>query len=209
MVDLSSIDTSAIKHLLTDDSFYIGTSEWDYRLLPHEGDEDATEHPDFDARTVSSVGTSISKPASAISESSNPRAGSVMSHSSVGSKVSAVSTPASTTSRAMSRLSSATVSSATPTRSRIPPSTSTNKFKLPSVGRSGRVDKPGSTSPTALGRPRETAVDPHPHPGPPPQPASALATYMLAHRYRLEILESLAKEQILSGLAVDNAMPML
>jgi hypothetical protein len=51
--------------------------------------------------------------------------------------------------------------------------------------------------------------DPHAHPCSSPPPASPLAIYMLAHRYRLEVLEDLAKERILKGLTVDNCMPIL
>ncbi|RXK37333.1 hypothetical protein M231_05399 [Tremella mesenterica] len=51
--------------------------------------------------------------------------------------------------------------------------------------------------------------DPNPHPTPQPGPASALRIYMLAHRYRLDMLESLAREHLVGLLNVDNAMGML
>jgi hypothetical protein len=52
-------------------------------------------------------------------------------------------------------------------------------------------------------------VDPHPHPTTQPQPASAMSIYMLAHQYRIEALEELAKRHILSHLTHSSCIPVL
>jgi hypothetical protein len=52
-------------------------------------------------------------------------------------------------------------------------------------------------------------TDPHKHPVEQPPPACAMAVYMLAHQYRLETLELLAKGHILSHLTHSTCIPVL
>ena len=51
--------------------------------------------------------------------------------------------------------------------------------------------------------------DPHHHPTTAPGPGSALAIFKLSHRYRIEVLQNLAMEHILSRLTPGNCMPLL
>jgi hypothetical protein len=132
-----------------------------------------------------------------------------------------------------SRVSAATSSPATPrslpqTSLKLPARTTTPSRTAPAsaavggttAGPSSAKRSPstqaGATSPNALGTGRGhyslrhlPEPDPHPHPCAEPASASALAVYMLAHRYRLTMLEGLAKDHILSRLNFDNCMPML
>jgi hypothetical protein len=58
--------------------------------------------------------------------------------------------------------------------------------------------------------PRATVdVDPHSHPTVQPHPACAMSIYMLAHQYRIEALEELAKKHILSHLTHSSCIPVL
>jgi hypothetical protein len=52
-------------------------------------------------------------------------------------------------------------------------------------------------------------TDPHKHPVEQPPPACAMAIYMLAHQYRLETLEALARGHILSHLTHSTCIPIL
>lgn len=55
--------------------------------------------------------------------------------------------------------------------------------------------------------PSETG--PHSHPTAQPHPACAMSIYMLAHQYRIEGLEELAKKHILSHLTHSSCIPVL
>ncbi|WWD18659.1 hypothetical protein CI109_103112 [Kwoniella shandongensis] len=54
----------------------------------------------------------------------------------------------------------------------------------------------------------QSEPDPHPHPTAQPKPASALEVYMLANRYRLEALKSMAQEHLLEKMTSENCMPL-
>lgn len=215
---------------------YLGPAEWEYRRLPMEGDlpEGSVSELDYDTRTVKSVpsaGTSVSRrvsnttsPPTASDEEVPPigtlRARSVSSAASTVSKASTVSTTSSA-SKAPSRASFNTSSSATPTRSRMAAGgptalkLSANPAPAPRIASKPPSVALAQTSPTAVARslyplPRvHSEADPHRHPSTAPPAASALSVYILSHRYRLETLESLAKEHILTRMTSENCMPML
>lgn len=209
-----SIDKAEINKVLTSASAYSGLGEWDYRSLS-EGDDlsDVLDHTDFDMRTVSSVGTSASR---RDETRGRDRAG-----SSSASTTSAASTSsASSSTKAISSLSNHTSSSATPTQRQVSSATPKRAAAPPAIRpatvqpRVQGATASSSTSPQKGNRTTypirlQPEADPHTHPCTQPQPASALAVYMLAHRYRLVDLEVMAKEQILASLRSDNCMPVL
>ncbi|KAF8332673.1 uncharacterized protein EI90DRAFT_3053969, partial [Cantharellus anzutake] len=51
--------------------------------------------------------------------------------------------------------------------------------------------------------------DPHPHPTPAPPPASALSIYLVAHRYGIKPLASLAVEHTMNTVTPQTAFPLL
>ena len=218
--------------MLSGSPAYLGPAEWDYRRLPLVGDlpEGSVSELDYDAgtvRSVSSTGTSVSRRVSAGEVDKEVHSEERLEARPASSATSAISTASanstsSSASKAPSRGSVHTSSSVTPTRSRIAEGRS-EALKLPD--NPNRTTRPApskvpsavgsQTSPKALGRsqyhlPRlHSGPDPHHHPSTAPPPASALSVYMLSHRYRLEILESLAKEHILSRMTSESCMPML
>lgn len=238
LMDHLHIDKGEITKMLSGAPAYLGSTEWEHRRLPLDGDspEGSVSELEFDTRTVKSVssaGTSVSRRVSTTMSLSPPppdlkakpgvavRARSVSSATSAISKTSPLSTTSSP-SKAPPRASVNTSSSTTPTRSRIAAG-GASALKLPanpsSVTRqtssTASSTVASQTSPNALGRshyplPRlYSTPDPHHHPATAPPPASALSVYMLSHRYRLETLESLAKEHILTHMTSDNCIPML
>jgi hypothetical protein len=131
---------------------------------------------------------------------------------------------------------SATVSADHDTRSIASTASSSNKSRKPSITipttkSTSRPRKPEPISPsreiahsrassssysTSLTRtagkgihPRTPDSDPHSHPTCQPHPACAMSIYMLAHQYRIEALEELAKKHILSHLTHSSCIPVL
>lgn len=238
VMDQLHIDRSEIAKMLSGAPAYLGLAEWDYCRLPMDGDlpEGGVSELDYDSRTiksVSSTGTSVSRRVSTtnisptlpssekeIKQNHQARARSASSAGSTISKTSTVSTTSSV-SKPTSRGSVNTSSSATPTRSRIAGDTAGLKLTTNPPGASRTAPSKSSdaaisqTSPNSLvlshyPLPRlHSEPDPHQHPMAIPARASALSMYMLSHRYRLETLESLAKEHILTRMTSENCMPML
>ena len=148
----------------------------------------------------------------------------VSSTSGVASKVSKASNTTASSATPRLRLTNTNLSSTT----RKPDSTPTRSTAKSSSNAPKQIQQsPPNMLPTATGgtgpiaSPLSGAVhsrfplrhlpesDPHLHPTITPAPASALSVYILAHRYRLDELEGLAKDQILSKLTHETCMPML
>ena len=232
IMDQVQIDIGETKKLLSGATSYLGTPEWDYRRLPRNGELEGSsfelgQADDTDARTSQSAssGTSASRRVSTSLTSQPGLEAAAVDSAHAGSKSPAPLSggkmlPAS---RQPSRNLADPSSSATPTRTRASAGASgpfRDHGNLVSRPPSSIAGKPlphssTQTSPPNPGRshypsPRQHAeADPHHHPTSPPPPASALSMYMLSHRYRLETLESLAKEHILTRLTSDNCFPML
>lgn len=86
----------------------------------------------------------------------------------------------------------------------VTPSRRTSGSSYPSTSSGGRTVSKGH-------HPARTVPesDPHAHPCETPAPACALAVYMLAHQYRLDTLEGLARKHILTFLTHSTCIPVL
>ena len=197
-----------IKALTAGSPLYMGPGEWDYRRLPMEGEEMDDAFDGRTVRSVSSTGTRVSHvsglgPSSSISQ----RKASISPATTPTSKASRLP-PKPPTASKIARPSSTTPRPAARTPSLASPSTLT-----PSTNPKSQVSPQSNAATAALATKhfvsRHTEPDPHAHPGQAPPPASALSIYMLAHRYRLESLELLAKDHILAQMTAENCMPYL
>lgn len=198
-MDQLQIDRKDINRVLTTSPLY-GLSEWDYRYLIRQGD-DQVESDEFDSKTVQSVSSAGTRH-SAISPSPvNPPATHISRLSPCAPGPSDKTTPSLSIKTSRSDAPPAVTTS---TRSRVPPKTQTSSQSLKSGSTTAASS---SSSPNSGYGPRP--ADPHPHPCPPPPPASALSIYMLSHRYRLSSLEGLAKDRIIEQMTPENCMPML
>jgi len=199
-MDQLQIDRKEINRVLTTSPMY-GPSEWEYRRLIRRG-EDAEDFEGFDSRTVQSVSStgthrSTMSPTPVKSASQTLRAAPLPPHS---------HKPAATSSARPPR--TASISSTPGARSRPGLKTQTTPA-APKAGNTTAI--PSSSSPKGASRPgyNPRPSDPHAHPCAPPAPASALNIYMLSHRYRLEVLEGLAKDRIIEQMTPENCIPML
>ena len=205
------LDKGSIAQCLSRPATPYGPGEWDYRRLPTDGEEDLDG---FDARTIKSV-SSVSGLSPPASVTSGVRSTSTTSRTSSNSN-----TKTNTSSSAIPVISTSKPRSAqSTTRSRMgskssPAPTSSTPTKSASTSASSTT-LGTTTSPQGVVATRghysrvHSEPDPHAHPCTPPAPASALSVYILSHRYRLEALESLAKDHILGKMTPENCMPML
>ena len=195
---------------------YVGAAEWQFRRIPLQGEE---IDDDFDTRTVRSVSSTGTR-VSAVSGLSPP---SRKPEPNVNKAVAVRPVPPKPSGKPLSSSPTgikppAAVKSSTATNSqnsnrprpsqKSPPSPTPTSVSSQSITSSSA----SNTTPKTSSRhfvPRHNEPDPHPHPARQPPAASALAIYMLAHRYRLQSLELLAKEQILSAMTAANCMPFL
>lgn len=195
------LDRREVQRVLAGRKRLWSPGEWDYRVIPLEGDEQdlstsvslSEADPSERAKSISSASAGRSPPLKPV-ENRIPSA-----------LVSSV------TSRRLGAASARPGSASGPGPST--PTPTPKKPPIPVAVPSGKSSSPNSSHPRGKHIPLRLSdahtVDPHPHPSPQPPPASPLSVYMLAHRYRLDVLESLAKERILTGMTVDNCMPML
>ena len=235
LIDRCHLNAGEITKMLAGAPGYLDETEWDYRHLSMDGEvpEGSVSDGDNDAKTtksVSSAGTSISRRASDATSSpptANTNIQEVAAHrtrtvSSVAATVGKLSTIStlSSGSNAQPQPSGSTSSPATPTRFSAAVA-SPSRRTTPATAR-GATRSTASKSSSTLGlhkspednphyRLRQlcSAPDPHHHPTTTPAPASALSVFKLSHRYRIELLENLAKEHILSRMTADNCIPML
>ncbi|WVQ81881.1 hypothetical protein IAT38_004008 [Cryptococcus sp. DSM 104549] len=231
-MDQRRLDKAEIAKLLSAKSIdYLGPAEWAFHCLPNEGDTDDVEstldQDSWAVKSVSSVGTSVSRRPVNSSWSPNsagggkdpatgrPRLGQPPS-SGVRDKTARPASVAGTPTPTRTRISANDSSISTPT---APTSKPRHTPGPPSSSLASRTTSPNAahtTSPQALAlgshyplAKLQSEADPHVHPTERPSPASALEVYMLSDRYRLGVLRGLAKEHMMENMTCENCMPMV
>ena len=189
--------------------------EWDWKLISkacaHDGMSAGSKDDDGNDRSVHSVGSSVGERASSsgkqpLRSPTGSQGVSISTSPGAGASSSRVSSRLTTTAGGRSGVTSQSMDSprgvSTSSKASSTKQSSTSSTRAPSIS------NPGYSYPVSPRRTRHnvplqkqqqhSAVDPHPHPTAPPPPASALSIWLIAHRYAMPGLSSLALTHIMN-----------